>query len=157
MKPLKFSVLISLVVVFASCSKEETPAPVVITLPPIPQHPPKTKAELLASHPWKYEMLVHNSHDAVPDTVYIRGRANNTLNLDGDTYTYNINGTFTAVLSSVSSVVSGKWNFIPDDSRIEVRDLNGALTSTATILQIDANNYIFMYADMDSYGKLIPQ
>ena len=102
-------------------------------------------------------MLVHNSHDPVPDTVYIRGRANNTLNLDGDTYTYNLNGTFTAVLSSVSSVVSGKWNFIPDDSRIEVRDLNGALTSTATILQIDASKYIFMYADMDSYGSLIPQ
>ena len=147
MNPLKIALISLSITTIAACSKKEDP---------VPSAPPKSKAQMLASHRWKYDVLVHNYHTISPVTVYKRGQAGNTYNLDSDNYSYNIDGTYSATLTADPFSVSGRWNLIPDETQIEVRTAGGGATYTATIIQLDDNNYIFTYADQDSYGKLIP-
>jgi len=147
MKFLKIALIILSVTFIAACSKKEDPV--------VPPPPPKNKAQMLASHRWKYDVLVHNYHTATPVTVYKRGQAGNTYNLDGDSYSYNIDGTYSATIIAEPLPTTGRWNLTPDETQIEVRVSGGTVAYIATIVQLDENNYIFTYTDQDSYGKLI--
>ena len=113
----------------------------------------KSRSHYLTSHPWIYSKYYLNYVDpSHPGTlVYKRGRNNNSLNLDKAQATFNEDGTVDEIDEN-GTHISGTWQFL-DDAQTILRVTNYTGVYTATILELNNNNFSWHYTDVDGVER----
>lgn len=134
--------IISFVVVCFSCNKNNDS--------------PTTKLELLTSKTWKYDEYFRNYNSSPTVLYYKRGKTSNLLNLDQNRVTFKSDGSYSEI-TETGATLSGTWQFLNNETEVQVNNINGTFTSTIIILEDQRYYWYDSFNSNGTYGKMIPQ
>jgi hypothetical protein len=116
---------------------------------------PKTKSEYLTSKTWVYDEY-YREYNTSPVLYYKRGQNNNLINLDQNKVTYRTDGTYTET-TETGTVLNGTWEFLNNESQVQVVNSTGTYTSTIITLSDQKYEWLAPTTSNGTFGKMIPQ
>lgn len=107
----KLYLLFFLVTTFFACTKQNAVPAKTNAVSSSDESSAKTRSQLLTAHDWMYKGLYFHyvDHDNKGDAEYVRGAANNAINLDSTRFHFKTNGTF--VQYDGGYTYPGTWSF----------------------------------------------
>jgi hypothetical protein len=110
------------------------------------------RLQLLTAKTWFYQQYFTGFGQPAPSLVWKTNKSNSTLNLSMNVVKFNANGSYWEIDQN-GNVLTGTWNFLNNQTQVQVHNSLGTFTSTIKVLGTD--RYEWLADNGSNYGEMI--